>query len=263
MDKIEVFGSKLLDTGDLDPVYIALHSLSLSGLPLAKWLVTYWCFYHSGVACHAVEANDYWGVMEAAAANDDQERRWPRGTERRHFRGLTSKRAVAELRSRFGDAEGILSYVTEDGSLDGVVRRVTGLYGFGRWIAFKVADMLDRCAGVEIAFDEAGVFLYEQPAESVDILWRRRRMPPGIDQAVKRSIICRNLLAEFDGRMAPPTYDRPLGMAEIETILCKWKSHINGRYHIGKDCNEVREHLRGWGSLAERMALGVPGCTTL
>ena len=40
---IENFGSHLLLTGDLDPVYIALHRCGLDFEVLSKWLVAYWC----------------------------------------------------------------------------------------------------------------------------------------------------------------------------------------------------------------------------
>lgn len=45
---------------------------------------------------------------------------------------------------------------------------------------------------------------------------------------------------------APPFNDRPLNFQEFETILCKWKSHQNGHYPIGKDIEEISHTLDQW-----------------
>src|SRR3546814_4979767 len=51
---IEAFGSHLLRSGDLDPIYIALVQARRSGAfseaQLLLWLLAYVCFYHAGVA---------------------------------------------------------------------------------------------------------------------------------------------------------------------------------------------------------------------
>ena len=36
------------------------------------------------------------------------------------------------------------------------------------------------------------------------------------------------LTHEFRDLPAPPGWDRPVALNEIETVLCKWKAHING-----------------------------------
>jgi hypothetical protein len=64
---------------------------------------------------------------------------------------------------------------------------------------------------------------------------------------------------KFSSFTAPPRYDRPVGVQECETILCKWHSHLNGHYPVGKDSREILEHLRGWGNLAESLQKYVPG----
>lgn len=94
-DPIE-FGTKLIDTLDLDPVYVALEGIT-DPAQKARACVAYWFYYHLGVAAKLSEAPgpDFWkaveGVLETA----------PRGTERRHFRGLKASVAVRLLRARF------------------------------------------------------------------------------------------------------------------------------------------------------------------
>jgi hypothetical protein len=39
---------------------------------------------------------------------------------------------------------------------------------------------------------------------------------------------------------------RPVSFLEIETILCKWKSHQNGHYPPGHDLMEIRRGTEPW-----------------
>jgi hypothetical protein len=57
---------------------------------------------------------------------------------------------------------------------------------------------------------------------------------------------------------APPTNDRPCGVQEIETILCKFKASLGGSYWIGRDIHEVRKALTGWGLTAATMLAAMP-----
>jgi hypothetical protein len=43
---------------------------------------------------------------------------------------------------------------------------------------------------------------------------------------------------------APPARDRLVNVQECETVLCKYKSHINGHYPPGKDTLEVLHGLK-------------------
>ena len=51
--------------------------------------------------------------------------------------------------------------------------------------------------------------------------------------------------------LAPPFLDRPLTVAEVETTLCKWKSHVRGSYPINNDLNEIRHGLHNWQARSE------------
>ena len=57
---------------------------------------------------------------------------------------------------------------------------------------------------------------------------------------------------------APPTRDRLVNVQEIETIFCKFKSHLKGHYPVGKDTHEVYHGLANWGDLAIQLRQGVP-----
>jgi hypothetical protein len=257
------FGAHLLETGDLDPVYIALNKAELDPAHLARWLLAYWCLYHCGAASWLSEQEgaNFWGNLIIAADNQlpaPTGGRWPRGSERRHFRGEASIRAVVGMRERFGDRpEQVISYLLDGVEPGGdglpfaeVAARAKGLPLFGPWISFKVADMLDRLGIAEIDFDQAAVFMFDDPAKAALMFWREKMglietaQPKDRDMVIGQ--VVDHLSEHFKTFEAPPLHDRPVGLQEIETILCKWKSHRNGHYPLFNDIEEIRHGLVPW-----------------
>lgn len=249
-DKLDhfTFGTNLLETGDLDPVYIGLDKLNLSPGQLAAWLVSYWCFYHAGVSCMLAEKttwDSYWEFMSQIATMKAA----PRGIERRYFRGEKAGKAVEYLRNRYGNPIDILEDLSNgEHSFSYVSNRVQEWPLFGPWIAFKIADMLERCAGVGISFDDCELQMYKEPTEGALLIAKQEGWYPDVTK------ICTTLIERYQPRRAPPSFNRPVGLQEIETILCKYKSHWNGHYPVGKDTEELKKILDSrWGELASRM----------
>jgi hypothetical protein len=259
--EIEPFGEHLLRTGDLDPVYIALHKMQLEKFRLGRWLLSYWCFYHVGQACYMAglpSREDFWGAMEACARNalpSPTGMRWQRGHERRHFRGLQGTSAVDELRRAFWEApEAVVEAIKQGGhTYPEVAGAAMKLRSFGPWISFKVADMLDRCTDHHVSFTAEQVFdMFESPREAALILWRRR---VGLPEGARPKDEKKALMGVYDylhgyfrdrGYAAPPKGDRQPNVQEIETILCKWKSHLNGHYPLNNDITEINAGLQPW-----------------
>jgi len=270
---IQDFGAHLLRTGDLDPVYIALVKLGWPEEKLERWLLAYWCFYDCGFACYVCEeADTFWGTMWLAAVNGEDHPapvgRWPRGKERRHFRGAQGEAAVASLRDRYpfrgerGFLDGLAAAAPSYGAL---TKHVRSHRGFGPWIGFKVADMTDRVLGVHVDFTEAAVFMFKDPIKAAIMYWNQRagrpalpEIPDGLAHSdLKRDIIpsvCGELITHFHEALAPPLDDRPVNIQEVETILCKWKSHMNGHYPLNNDIDEIREGLLRWAPYTEEAA---------
>lgn len=258
---VKEFGMRLLDTGDLDPVYIGLTGAFLPTSQLERWLLAYWCFYHAGSACWLSEREgpDFWAHLTLAAENATSpprsNGRWPRSAERRHFRGEKCVEAVGWLHHLFGEPEAPVRSLRTACRADQVMALVQSWPQFGPWIGFKAADMMERCAGVPLEFPEDLGLIYREPREALDILAEHRAIGDA-------SHVWSNLLHFFCARAAPPAQVRPFracGVQEVETILCKWKSHWRGHYRVGKDIHEVREGLHGWGETAERMLAAMPG----
>lgn len=269
---IKAFGVHLLETNDLDPLYVALHGSGWSDDVKKRWLLAYWCYYHAGVACYMAEqpsTGTYWTAMMVAAANATPAPaggRWPRAKERRHFRGVACERAVAWLSAQ--DPVDRINGLLDAGTMAEVAKRVGVWPLFGPWISFKAGDMLERCLSIPISFQEAEVFIFKDPAEAALRLWRQHeRLPDDArpkDAATRTRIIhavVEHLLGVFSSYGAPPSFNRSVGLQEVETILCKWKSHCNGHYPLGNDIREISDGLEPWvkvTGLAEQLLSAMP-----
>lgn len=65
------------------------------------------------------------------------------------------------------------------------------------------------------------------------------------ENAVIKGVV-EHLTAHFHDTTAPPRHERAIDLQEVETILCKWKSHMNGHYPVGKDIVEISQGLQPW-----------------
>ena len=267
---IEEFGTRLLDTNDLDPVYVALTAQEWDNSQLHRWLVAYWMFYNAGFASYASEREgfEFGDLLTLAAENTTQcpsthDGRWPRGRERRHFRGQQAVDAVDEFRRIYGShpERMVEAIVAEAPNYDKLTYMVKRHRGFGPWISFKIADMTDRVLGTKVNFERQSVFMFKDPMQAAIALeFTRRQMLPWkeaitavklnkysySDMFVEITSSVEYLLNYFRDRLAPPYGDRPVNIQEVETILCKWKSHMNGHYPLGCDIHEITEGVGPW-----------------
>lgn len=229
------FGREILDTNDLDPVYVILHQANLPKPTLEKWLLAYWCFYHVGTASWIADnPQQYWTRMETAAGSKE----YPRSSERRHFRGENARKSVAWLRSQ---KDNLFPSLAECTTAAEVVDFVQGWYGFGPWISFKVADMLERLGLIpDLRFDTADLSFYDSPAKGA-VEHASRELPSqlgSVQETVDWSV--NRILNELGYYAAPPAGDRFINVQEAETILCKWKSYLGDHYEVGEDIEACR-----------------------
>jgi Alpha-glutamyl/putrescinyl thymine pyrophosphorylase clade 2 len=273
-DTVVEFGDRLLRTQDLDPVYVALTNTQMPRKQLAAVCVAYWCFYHLGASARIAEAKDFWGAMTTAAlntSNSDGSKPWPRGAERRHFRGQQAIDAVTALKRRYRTAEDALQgLLGEVPTYTAVATSAQSHVGFGPWIAFKIADFSERVLGMGTDFSDCELGIYKDPRQGAALL-RWERLGDGlIDKPWAAPINDEELKAEVaywvtfwrkKRAKAPPHRDRLVNVQEIETIFCKYKSHRKGHYPAGKDTQELNHGLVGWGDLAQQLKRGLPSGT--
>lgn len=251
------FGRALIETEDLDPIYTMLYRAQLSEKKLRRWLLAYWFFYHAGVASSLSEYERESFFTNAMRLAIDP--KTPRGTERRHFRGasaiasikffqlkyISPVNAVEELTSLKPDVNEIVTYVSEFWPM------------FGPWMGFKIADMLERLGLKEIGFPVRTLKMYRDPVKGAELYMAKH---PDVEFTGVTDVV-KHLMREFSDYKAPPRYERPINVQEVETILCKWKSHLNNHYPVGKDTKEIRHGLKGWGKTARRLRECLPKIT--
>jgi len=279
---IEDFGRQLLLTGDLDPIYIMLvkaHQEGVSPGQTARWCLAYWCLYHAGAASYAAETQDsrestmdhFWRVLGQAALNTPKGpppvgERWPRGKERRHWRGAQAEASQSDLGRRyFSQPENFVELARPLTEFEAVANYVKSHRGFGDWMAFKVADMLEQVFNYPIKFDNAAVFMFKDPKEAALMLWRVKQGQP--DTARPKDVngtisLVTAYLENYFRDYKAPNGRRPVGLQEVETILCKWKSHMNGHYPVGNDITEISHSMKEWGTvspLCNRLLSFMPG----
>lgn len=255
---IKTFGSWLIETRDLDPVYVALYGAKLDEPQLCRWLLAYMFFYSVGAASWLSEHEGpkFWHYCLVAARNEQPSPlggRWPRSAERRHFRGQKCVDAVTSMSRRVnGLPEGHIRELKVFTNEQGVIDRLHRFWPmFGPWAGFKLADLLERCAGYKIQFSPNIGLMYKEPAAALDIL----AVEDPTRDAKGHYAALLDWVATYK---APPGEDRPCGPAELETVLCKFKSMRGGHYFCGKDIVEVRHALKGWGETAERLLQATP-----
>jgi len=158
--RVDVFGRELFRSQDLDPIYIALNKAQFEDNQLHRWLVAYSLFYNAGAASWLSEreGKDFWQALMVAAKNETRTPfagRWPRGAERRHFRGAAAVTAVDALQRRYARPEDMIAFLL-DGPMDvrSVIARARSHPQFGSWIAFKIADLIDAVLGAEVKQDD-------------------------------------------------------------------------------------------------------------
>lgn len=252
------FGRHLLSSGDLDPVYVALNGAGYDDATRNRWLTAYCAYYSCAVACHmsALDGSSFWAEMFLAAENEVSAPyggRWPRGHERRHFRGGQAVAGVRDWRDRYPtEPHRMFALIAGEGpeSFASVRERALKHRSVGDWLSFKMVDLVDACMGVTVDQSDITPFLYETPRAGLLEFWRQRQgLPPEArpkdEPAVLRAVLV-HLEHEFQELSPPHKLGQRVDMFSLETIACKFKSHLNGHYPLWNDVDEITRGFEGW-----------------
>jgi hypothetical protein len=256
------FGRYLFSSGDLDPVYVALRGANMERSQLHRWLIGYWYFYDCGFASYASErvGQDFWHLLALAAINTELSPlggRWPRGTERRHFRGSKAVNAIRWLQNRYGDQPESMVEFVASGRMDinRVIHRATTHPMCGPWIGMKIADMIDALVGEPVEQDDLAAFLYKTPRESILLNYERDVIPAPVKDEDKFESAMTWLGAQMKGCRIP---HKPLSAPDwfsLETVWCKHLSHLHGHYPLYNDTIEIAHRLKPWKRVSPTAAM--------
>jgi len=235
-----VFGKRLIQTKDLDPVYCVIKECKELNDPsnLKPWLLAYWCFYDMGTASWIYEGGQegkYWERFGLASGSKE----YSRGRERRHYRGQAAVKSFNYLKAR--GLQDLFQNLQGDITCDKVMEEVTNWYLFGPWIAFKAADMLERLSLASVAFTNEDVYLFESPLKGAEEL--RESLSSNV---LDKDLPCwavDTILENLGPMMAPPAMERVINAQEAETVLCKWHAYNNNKYKIGEDIEACHKSL--------------------
>lgn len=251
MLSVTEFGTKLINTGDLDPVYIMLLDAKLPRPLLKRWIIAYTWFYHVGVASYLCEQKD---MMSAALKELGT---LPRSSERRHFRTLKAEQCLKWFQerqaayfdevSRLGVGEATQAQFFDDFirllfcSYDfaSTVKRIEAIPQYGPWMSFKLWDIGSNVLYPGPVLEKLApetLKMYSEPTKGAMLVAQEGE---SVADVVTRLISTFNRL----GLRQPHNKRKAITALEVETVLCKYKSHLNGHYPVGKDTHEVREGL--------------------
>jgi hypothetical protein len=237
-----------LAIGDNDPVYWATYRAryKISHEWATRFAVAMLTYYKSGVAARAAdyEGKEFWDHLRSIFPTT------PRGTERRHFRGTQGWEALNQMQLKSPDPDrffelfprtfmGVMDYCRDN------------LYQFGPYFVLKVCDYMDRCFDMPITdYTGLGKHLSKEPAKCAQLHYPELPVHLAFDRLCAR--------AQATRALAGPAFDRLVGPAEVETVLCDWvHSKYKGNW-FGADTLAKREQLKGYGPRAEIFASLMP-----
>jgi hypothetical protein len=243
-------------SGDIDPTYWAIHrAYNEFGADWTKrFCVGMLCYYHTGTAAKAadLEGDAFWNFIKSSFATVPMvsERRWMK------IRHGEAAMAIKHLAVKFPDPSSFF---------DKIPRSYTGIKGycekeltwhgalsmFGPYFQLKIADYMDRCLYMPLT-SYAGLEsnLPGPPLKGALLLY------PSDSKVQAFIMACQRVYAL--GLMAPPAFDRMIGPAEVETILCDYIHAKQGTSWVGKDVADKHASFNGFGGKAAQMADWMP-----
>jgi hypothetical protein len=239
----EEFAKVDVYTGNIDPTYWVLNRAKYKkghGYA-ARLCVAMLAYYDMGTAeiLAKTAGSEFWDYMFSIYNTAK------RATERRHFRGIAGTQALTSMRNFSPVPENFFEQFPP--TYSGVKKMCEDkLVGFGPYFQLKICDYMDRCLDIKIqSYAGLGRNLPGFPLKAAHILTPSATTDFDAFQAAVDRVTQLNLLA-------PPKFDRPMGPAEVETLLCDWKRAKSGSSWMGKD-NADKFHeltkggeLQGW-----------------
>lgn len=241
------FARLTIATDDLDPVYVALYK---SGMPedmLMRWCAAFVTYYHMGTACQVCELQgdefwyELWNRYDTA----------PRASERRHFRGESGRKALKSWINTYGTPEKFFQSCMRKSFMELLKANIPQI---GTYFTWKCMDLREAVFGYDVDWSESEYHLVGLPMSGLEVIFpecgKRKPMPYS-----KALLELASAISHLD---APPRYARKCGVAEAETIACMIKAYYLNKKPIGKDIEEKRNDLLGYGDIADHILSHMP-----
>lgn len=242
------FAGHQLRSKDMDPLYPVLEYLQ-RGMPAERALwhsMVYVAFYNIASSTQFFEAcpEPDLLLLETVNALYPHLFKLPTGIERRGLRGgAPMRRHLEHLVTLSASFKGFRPLLMAGGVTGRVswwqlMESIQQIHGNGRWAAYKLAEILYRVHGFPTEPADMGNAHSSGPRKGLSIIFGGDA-PEGNDPATIRLLDARGdyILAEL--RQAGLSID----IAQVETVLCNYKSLAAGKYYVGHDIDELQEAI--------------------
>ena len=215
------FATQMFNLEDADPGYMLLRR---AGLPLAQKLryVLAWCtFYNPGLAARASD-------FQGAKFYEFLRYVYPhakRASERRHFRGQSGLKALAQWQSLYPKPEAMIEACFASSYLQ-VRKNMSHMAQMGDYFYWKLADIQDTVMGKPVDFTGCEKYMPKVPKQGADMI--------GDMENLFTLEVIMGVVTAHVGKLAYPVKEgRKLALQEAETVCCVFKQHVVGDYKFG------------------------------
>ncbi|AKA60317.1 hypothetical protein P26218_14 [Rhodoferax phage P26218] len=227
------FANQMFKLEDADPGYMLLRR---ADLPLAQKLryVLAWCtFYNPGLAARASD-------FQGAKFYEFLRYVYPhakRASERRHFRGQSGLKALAQWQSLYPKPEAMIEACFASSYLQ-VRKNMSHMAQMGDYFYWKLADIQDTVMGKPVDFTGCEKYMPKVPKQGADMIG-------DMENLFTLEIIMGVVTAHVSKLAYPVKEGRKLALQEAETVCCVFKQHVVGDYKFGFRSAKAYSRLKG------------------
>jgi hypothetical protein len=257
-DPWNVFAHKLFDNEEADPMYYALERADIDVHTRLRFTAAWCTYYHPGVAAVIAEHHDkeFWDVLSGYYPHS------PRASERRHFRGNSGLKAIAQWREKFPHPEDMILATWGD-TFFKVRERCKGIAQIGQYFVWKLADVQDRVFKYPCDFTGAENYSPKVPQDAAHMIFKEMHPEMVINAKELVPYVYNKIIAELQPRNSPPRYDRRINMQEAETVCCVYHQYLGGGYFYGSRTGKAFRRLSEYpcalsSKLLDALTLGLP-----
>jgi len=242
------FSRELILSGDLDPDYLVMLHIgkTMTFDEIMRWIKLKIFVYDTASELNLMNGVS-WDELKFGA-----ERVKSKGRSKEYFDHFDQNFRLSDLPFKYDEAAKYLKMFP----------------GIGSWAAWKFCDLLERVAGIEIDFSDVDFRIaYDYPLKG---LCRVNGEPdsfvPNLKDRLTYEAFMHSALLQLGDvkNLEAPGGGRTINIQEVETCLCKYHSHLQGRYTLGKDTVHLARRFKEEGlEFPKGLFLGNPRTLTL